>query len=320
MTRAPTDIPDLSIVITVVDGGTALERCLHAVAGQFDPLSMEVIVPYDHASQEVSRLADRFPAFTFVDLGAVLGGAVPRNPFDLHRFYDLRRAAALKLARGRLVGMLEDRGTPAPDWAATMLSLHDASPHAAIGGAVENGVDRIRNWAIYFCDYGRYQPPLSDDDPEYLTDVNICYKREALESVRDLWTDSYNEAQVNWALRRNGAQMMLSDRPRIVQTRRRMSVCEMASERLHWGRGFGRMRGGESSALGRLKLCLAMPALPLLLFVRHFRRQLAKGRNVKQFVLATPAIVFLLVFWAIGEFVGYLEAKPAPAHELAADA
>ena len=111
----------------------------------------------------------------------------------MHFFYDTRRAAALGVAKGRLVGIVEDRGVPAPDWAAQMIRLHDAHPHAAIGGAVQNGVDRLMNWAVFFCDFSRYQPPLVVENPEYVTDTNVVYKRAPLLELRDLWQDLYLE-------------------------------------------------------------------------------------------------------------------------------
>jgi len=308
-----TEAPELSVVVTIVDGGATLERCLDALVGQVGAPSMEVLVPYDHMSRETAQIASRYPDFIFVDLGEILGGMTPENALEEHRFYDVRRSGALKIARGRLVSIIEDRGVPKPDWAAAITALHDGGQFAAIGGAVENGSDRIWNWAIFFCDFGRYQAPLADDDPEYVTDTNICYRRDALESVRHLWDDHYEEAAVNWALRRNGARLLLSDRPRTVQLRDPVGFRAMALERFHWGRVYGRMRGRETDAAGRLKYCLVMPALPALLLLRHFRRQLDKGHHVGKFVAAIPAILFLLSFWAAGEFAGYRDVGRQPA-------
>lgn len=307
MTDSPTDAPELSVVVTIVDGGAALERCLDALAGQTGPPSMEVLVPYDQASRDAADLAGRYPAFTFVDLGEILGGLQPRNALEQHAFYDARRAGALRIARGRLLAILEDRGAPAPDWAARMVALHKDAEIDVIGGAIEPGSDRIWDRAVFLCDFGRFQPPLAADAPEYVSDTNVCYKRAALESVRPLWQDRYEEAAVNWALRRNGAKMRLDDGPRTVQRRAPMGAWRMAMERFHWGRVFGRMRGREIPTARRLMLAAAMPMLPLVLLVRHFRGQRARGHGMGRFVPAVPALLYLLIFWATGEGVGYLE-------------
>lgn len=305
--------PELSVIVTVVEAGVTLERCLRALAAQnVAPHTMEVLVPYDQITQSVKTFAEQFPDFTFIDLGQILNGTVPKNALEEHKFFDSRRSAALKLSRGRLVSILEDRGVPAPDWAATMLQMHEEFPdYAAIGGAVENGVNKSFNWAAFICDFGRYQPPLDDDDPEYVSDTNICFKREPLESVREFWADQlFDEGQVNSALRRNGKKLLLSDKPRTLQIREPMSISNMVRERYYWGRNYGQSRVLDLSIKARLMLCLGMPILPFFLYLRHFRRQLSKG-HVGRFIIASPALFFLLLFWTMGEFMGYVEGTPA---------
>lgn len=305
--------PDLSIMLTIVDSGPTLERCLNALAAQdLDGNTIEVLVPYDHMSKDAGAFAKKFPDFTFMDLGEIFDGKVPSDALEMHAFYDKRRSEALKVAKGRLVGIIEDRGLPEPGWARSMIRLHAEKPHGVIGGAVTNGVDKLWNWAIFFCDFGRYGPPLSDDDPEYVTDTNIVYKRETLFAHQDLWDDQYKEAQLHWAMKRAGEKMMLTDKAITKQHRPPFSVGKLVKERFHWARMFGQVRGAEISSAERLKYCLATPILPFVLFLRHFRRQIGKGRDVGKFVMAAPLTLFLLFCWSAGELVGYTEATPKP--------
>lgn len=299
--------PVLSVVMTIVDGGAVLTACLDALVAQVGVPDIEVLVPYDHVTAEAAALADRYPQFRFIDLGRILGGMTPANPLEMHAFYDTRRAEAMKLARGRLIAIIEDRGVPDPNWAETMIRLHETHSHGVIGGAVTNGVDRLWNWAIYFCDFGRYGPPLQSNDPEYVTDTNIVYKRETIMSVRNLWDVKYQEAQVNWALRRAGAGLMLTDKAWTEQRRPQVDTGALVAERVNWARMFGQVRAREISRTQKLVLCLAAPVLPLVLFIRHFRRQIAKGRHVGKFITAAPLTLFLLVCWSYGELRGYLE-------------
>lgn len=302
--------PDLSIMLTIVDSGKTLERCLDALAAQTGDHNLEVLVPYDHMSKDAGAFAARFPQFTFMDLGEIFDGKIPADALEMHAFYDKRRSEALAVAKGRLIGIIEDRGVPEPDWAANMIKLHAEYPHGVIGGAVENGVDKLWNWAIFFCDFGRYGPPLSDMDPEYVTDTNIVYKRDTLMAFKHLWEDQYKEAQLHWAMKREGEKLMLTDRAITAQHRPPFSISKLAKERFHWARMFGQVRGAEITKATRLKLCLAAPILPFMLFIRHFRRQVSKGRDVGKFVMATPMTLFLLFCWSAGEFTGYLEATP----------
>ena len=300
-------VPDLSIIVTVVDGGAALERCLESLSAQSEAPAMEVIVPYDDTSPEVAELAGRFAEFRFLALGRLVEGPA-EDEYRRHVLYDRRRSGGLKAARGRLVAMLEDRGPPRTDWARQMVALHENSAYSAIGGAVENGAEGDLRWAIFFCDFGRYQAPLEVADPEYLTDINICYKREALESVRPLWERRYQEAKVNWALREAGHGLYLSDRPVVVQQRAPISLAAAIEERIHWARTFGEVRCEETPASTCFLWAAATPMLPVLLFFRHFRRQLGKKRNLRAFLEASPATLALLHFWALGECLGYCKA------------
>ncbi len=118
---------------------------------------MEIIVPFNEQDQEIRSLESRFPGVLFhatrlsVDSPARL----------CHEHYDELRSVGLTLARGKIIAMLEDHEIPTPSWCGKMLAEHAALPHAAIGGAVENGIDRPINWATYFFDFGRYQNPVN---------------------------------------------------------------------------------------------------------------------------------------------------------------
>ena len=301
-------MPVLSVVVTVVEGDPALTRCLEALSMQTGAPDMEVIVAYDDAIPEVSELATRFPGVRFLDTGAISQGMC-RNAFAEHALYERRRAAGLRAATGRLVGMLEDRGWPRSNWATAVIELHDRTAFAAIGGVVEHGGRGALRWALFFCDFGRYQPRVREGDAEYLTDVNICYKREALEAVRDLWHESYQESTVNWGLRRRGYGLHLSQAPVVVEQRATVRLWHVIQERVHWARSFAHVRGREAgSPLTCVIWATATPILPLLLFVRHLQRQLRTRQHIPEFVRAIPATLTLLHSWSLGECIGYCEA------------
>ena len=159
----------LSIVVTIVDGGAVLSRCLEALASQNDPPPMEVIVPYDDTVTGMAPVMARFEAFVFVSLGNLPAGAPKAGPGGQHELFDRRRAAGLAVANGDIVAILEDRGVPRSDWASAAARLHGELGHAVIGGAIENGLDRMLNWAVYFCDFGRYQLPFAAGRREYVS-------------------------------------------------------------------------------------------------------------------------------------------------------
>lgn len=299
--------PDISIVVAICDGGQALRNCLAALAAQEGDQTAEVIVPFDQVSCEAAALADEFPDFRFLDLGVIADGLVPTNALELHRLWDIRRAEALKGARGRFIGLLEDRGIPAPDWAASMLALHRERPAAAIGGCVENGLDTPWNWAVHFCDFGRYLPPHPTAASGFLSATNICYRAEDLMALRGLWEDRFYEPSVHGAFQEAGKAMILSDRPLVTQYRPRIPTAELAAEWYQWGRYFARMRAGTVSAPQRAVRILSAPLLPFVLFLRHRGTARGKPDHADRFPRAAPMVFLLVTMWSLGEFAGYLQ-------------
>jgi hypothetical protein len=303
-------VTTLSVVVTVVDGGATLERLLTALAAQQDGPVLDVVVPWDDSLRGMPELAGRFPQFRFLPLGAIATRRTITGASGQHELFDRRRAAGLGVTTGELVAILEDRGVPRPDWARRVVEHHARLPHAAIGGAIENGYDRLLNWAVYFCDFGRYQAPFTPGPREYVSDVNICYKRRALEQTRDLWKERYHETTVHWALQRSGEALYLSPEFAVDQMRDDLTVGRLLGERVGWGRLFAYTRAREIPLARRLVLAALAPALPFVLFVRHLRARMEKGHSLGAFLRASPLVFLLLAGWCLGELIGYLTGEP----------
>jgi hypothetical protein len=301
----------LSVIVTIVDGGDALVRCLDGLSAQQDPPALEVIVPYDESAGDMTRFATRFPAVNFLPLGRIETASPPMTPAGQHELFDRRRAAGLARATGDLIAILEDRGIPRRNWAAEAVRLHRESPAAVIGGAVENRCDRTLNWAVYFCDFGRYQLPFPAAIRDWVTDVNVCYMRRAIEATRHLWAERYHEPVVHDEIVRLGDPLRISPTLVVEQDRGELSLAALIGERVAWGRLFGGLRVRHATWPSRLALAAATPILPALLFVRHARMQSAKRVTLGKFVAAAPAVLVLLAAWSAGEMAGYLTGKGA---------
>jgi hypothetical protein len=300
----------LSVVVTIVDGGASLERCLTALAAQVDPPPLDILVPYDDTIAGIAPLAARFPDVRFLPMGRVPTRNSATGPSGQHELFDRRRSVGLAAATGELVAILEDRGAPRPDWARTMQRLHAELPHAVIGGAVDNALDRTLNWALFFCDFARYQPPFAAGPRDYVTDVNVCYKRRALDATCDLWAERYHETTVHWALQRAGEKLYLSPELVVDERREALRLGTLLRERLSWGRLFAYTRAREQPLGTRLAYAALAPLLPLLLFARQLRLQAARRGTPGRFLRAAPAILALLAAWSAGELLGYLTAEP----------
>lgn len=307
MSRTPGPaVPDprLSIVITVVEGAAALRRCLARLRPQAEALGAEIIVPYDAWCADVQALVDEFPDVRWQPVDDLGAAAAVRSRRD-HRLFDRRRAAGLAVARGQLVAMTEDRSVPAADWCAQLVAAH-AQPAAAIGGAIDNAVDRPMNWALYYCDFGRYGRPLQPGPAAYVSDVNVAYRRAALESIRPVWSAAYHETTVHWALQARGETILLDPRPVILQDRPPIGLAAAYRERIAFARGFAATRAAACSGWHRALYALGTPLLPFVLALRvahHMRRQRRTGAQLAHVL---PLAFLLLTGWALGELIGYV--------------
>lgn len=301
-------MPLLSVIVTITDGEAHLDRCLAALANQREAPPLEVIVPVYHSIEDVPALRSCWPQVRFVEVE----GIPPRRRSMAHWLYDRRRAAGLLAAAGELVAITEDHAIPERDWCAKIVELHRA-PHAAIGGAIEHGGAGGLNWAVELCDFGRYQKPFAAGAAEYVSDINVSYKRAALMRCVHLWRDFYHETAVHGWMRANAENLWLTPKLTVWHDRGRLKFASLIPERFYWGRVFAGRRAQKMRLFRRLLYAALSPALPFLLLTRAFGAIRRTGGPLRRFFALTPQVLVLLCAWAAGEFTGYATAKPFPA-------
>jgi hypothetical protein len=293
----------LTVVVTIVEGREAVRRVLRALTTQETPPALEILVPYDQSVAEVATLDAEFPSVRFLALGAVSTELPVSSAGGEHELFDRRRAAGLQVARGDLIAIIEDRGAPVADWARTVVALHAEMAHAVIGGAIDPLPTTLLQWAIHVCDFTRYTSPFDAGPRDWVSDVNVSYKRSALQETASLWRERYQEPVVHWALQQAGHTLYLTPAMRVAHQRAPVPLGQLIGERFHWGRLFGAIRGRRMDSPRRLALALATPLIPLVVLVRHGRAQAAKGQGLR-FLRASPAVLMLLIVWTVGEITG----------------
>lgn len=303
------DDPLLSIVVTIVDGGTFTRDFLDALRRLEDAPPLEIIVPFDASVEAGLAWRHDYGEVQFLELGEI----VPERPITSeagqHELFDRRRAAGLAAAQGDLIAILEDRGHPTADWAWTVVRLHRDLDAAVIGGAIDcKEPTSLLNWAFYVTDFGKYGRPFDSGSVSWVSDVNVTYSRQILEDTRHLWRNRYREPVVHWFLIERGETLFLSNELVVEHTRPRTTLRELLPERFHWGRLFGHIRAMHVSGWRRLALSLAGPLIPPVLWVRHGMVQASKGRLLR-YLKALPLIMVLTIAWTMGEVWGYITRK-----------
>jgi hypothetical protein len=308
--------PVLSVVVVIVSDTTRaggdtshLDGCLDALERQVDAPPMEIIVPYHSRTRGVEGRR-RFPGVRFLradDLRSVTETGGSRE------HHDELRARGLAVARGEIIALLEDHARPDPHWCARIVEEH-RQPFAAIGGAIENGIDRPLNWAVYFCDFGRYQNPIPSGASPFASDANVSYKRAALEAIRPTWERVFHETAVNSALTARGETIALSPEVIVRQYRAGLRLRDALRERFIWGRSYAASRAELAGGARPWLYAALSPALPGLLLSRMASNVLRKRRHRGAFLRAFPLTAVLTVSWSLGELAGYVtrRARGAP--------
>lgn len=305
-----TDTPVLSVVVGLISGKTEdLERCLAALHRQTLALEMEVLVPYDDPCADVTRLGADYPGVRFLraeglDTAAARAGASREH-------HDTLRTIGIRAARADLIALTEDHAHTAETWCAQMVAALERFPKAAaVGGAVECDSDRTLNWAVYFCDFGRYQNPIPEGSSEFVSDSNVTYRRAALEAVGETWKDDYHETAVHWAMVDAGYELCTTPRVVVWQRRSGLTLGEALRERYVWAKSFAGTRGRMEGLAVRMVRALLSPLLPPIMTWRLVRLAFERGAHKGRFLAALPLIVLLQGMWGLGEFVGYVTGRP----------
>jgi hypothetical protein len=267
---------------------------------------MEIIVPYHAGGDDIVSLQSQFSEAKFHRVDNLRSVTDQKGASREH--HDELRAIGLRLAQGEVVALLEDHGRADKYWARNIMDAHTDS-HAAIGGAIENQVDQPLNWAIYYCDFGRYQNPVKAGPTFFISDANISYKRQVLDDMKEIWREAFHETTVNSALLERGEVLWLSPDIVVHQHRVNLSLPAALLERYVWGRSYAGTRAQEVPFGKRLVYLALSPALPFLLMARKTRDVLAKKRLIGKFFCAFPLTFLLTVSWSVGEFIGYLTGR-----------
>lgn len=308
--------PRLSVVVAVVSdtvGGRtdtqALRHCLQALESQRAQQSVEIIVA---TQPRVRGLADAKAAFPGVTWLVVDDLATFREGQSGREHHDELRSRGIAAARGRIVALLEDHEIPAPDWLAQVQAA-EWEQYGGIGGAIENGLDTSLSWAVYLCDFRRYQNPVVNGPSAIASDANVAYRRDVLDQIRPVWDPMFREPAVNHAVREAGFGLALSPKIVVFQNRQRLTLRSAIVERYIWGRSFGAHRARTWSGLRRVSSGLLGPALFAILMSRILLDAARQSRTRRGLSRAFPIIGLLTASWSLGEALGYCRGKPVQA-------
>ena len=304
--------PELSVVLAPVARGVHLPDALACLAAQESAPSFEIIVPVDDSISGIGPLREKYPAVRFISVEGTAEQGRSEDFGIAHLAIDRRRAAALAAATAPIVAITDEWARPRADWCRELVRAH-ADPHAVIGGAIGCARDRPVNWALFFMDGGRYQNPLPEGPAVFVTDVNVSYKRAALEST-DVWREEYHETRLHDELRARGESLWLTPRLVVDVDRGEITLGDALRERFAWSRLYAGRRSQEVSGGMRLALAAGSPLLSLVLLFRQVRIAWERGAHRDALLRCVPVLALMDLVWSVGEATGYLTGRGTSTH------
>lgn len=294
MSAPTTERPHLSVVIASTNRSELLDRCVRALREQAPAVHAEVIVV--RASDLEAGIArhDGSPDMPWLRwLDAPARSTVPQL-----------RGIGMAAARADRIALLEDDCIVGAGWSSKAIEV-DASL-AATGGAVEPGpYHRAIDWAIYFCEYGRFMRPIKASANAPLTGNNVVYSRQALDRLPAAFRSEFREAFVHAAWHREGVPTAVDD-GLIVTNVNTWTSAHLLSVPFHHGRAFAAQRFAASSLPVRAVMAVATLGLPVLKAARVAGEALSRQRMLGRLATAFPWILVFVTCWSAGELAGCL--------------
>lgn len=210
------------------------------------------------------------------------------------------RWSALSWTTGDVIAATEARMIPCVGWASRLGAAHAKHAAPAIGGAVDFEGTSLFDRGLYWAEYGRFAPPITEGPSNDLSGANLSFKRAALDGLETSQWETHLFAR--W--RRAGTPPHLIDAP--VMFVNGMSRARAFRQRFDYGRGFAAAR---VSGVKRIAYAALSPALPVVLTARHVSAAVRRGR----FGDLLPSLGWtaaLETAWSAGEAVGYLAGPP----------
>jgi len=215
------------------------------------------------------------------------------------------RATGWAAARGTIIALTEDFCVPGSGWAEALLAAHRLHPVVAVGGPVTRRAGSRAEWALTFCEYGRFFHPEAAGAVTDLPGMNVSYKSAALRRMLGgTLPQEVREIDLHAEILRRGGTLW-RDPLMVMEDQGRTTLGRAIGSMYHHGRLYGAGRVIGQGAPVRLARALLVPAVPAVLAARIVRQAIPAGQAAP-LLQAAPALACLLFGWAAGEGVGSL--------------
>ncbi|MEQ1899042.1 MAG: glycosyltransferase [Vicinamibacterales bacterium] len=290
------NIRSVSVGVVCVASAQLLTQCLSSLQGQRGAPHFDVAVVCDPAIANVDAVRRQF-----LDVRIVINDG-QHTPLQLV-------SRVLRECAGELILLTKDQCVPGPDWVRAMVEAQ-APGRAVVGGRVELASDAsATDWAFYFIDFHRYAAPVTGGVAPSLTVCNVSYRRSRLDTIRELWQETFVETTINDALAARFGRLWLHPGPEVT-LHRHLPLRDAIVERYTLGRLFGYSRLATSTPRQRFFYAAFAPALPLVLLGRMLGTALRSRRHAAAFVRSFIPLTLMVLGRSWGEWLAYVTGAP----------
>lgn len=221
------------------------------------------------------------------------------------------RNLAIQQARGSIIAFVDSDCEADGTWVERLTEAH-AGQDWIIGGSV--GVanpDSLAGWASYLCEFTAW---VQQGAIRHVPDIPTCclsFKREAFAACGPFLEGTYcSDTVFNWRACERGHPPLFV--PAVhVRHHNPTQLSRIIAKQHHHGRTFATVRA-QHFAWSRTKARLHAVAallLPALLWLRIAARLWRLPYYRRAFLIATPALIPVLIAWSSGEAIGYWGAR-----------
>ena len=280
----------LSIIVASCNAHASIEDCLRSLTQQADA-TIELIVVDSSSDGSTEIIRRRFPDMRLISRPQ---GALINELWS----------AGISQSKGEIVALTTAHCVPANDWIEQVIAAHNTTA-AGVGGAIDGDAGgNLVDWAICFCRYSRFLPPLIAGEVDDIPADNAAYKRVPLFRHEREWRDGFWEPQLHRALAQEG--LALHNAPAmLVRHRHSYDFAGFMQQRFLHGQKYGRWRASILSPGKRALMLAASPLIPFVLLQRAARRIAGKQGYLPRLIVTLPLLTAFFIAWGCGEAIGY---------------
>jgi glycosyltransferase involved in cell wall biosynthesis len=291
--------PQLSIIVASYNSRKTIKSCLESLKNQKTVKRFEIIVVDSSSDGTAALIKKRFPD-------------VRLYQFPERKFCGDARNFGLSVAKAEIIAFIDADCRAAPNWVGQILRAHQ-SPLLAIGGVIANGnPESIVGWAAYFCEFSQWMPGVSRRNIADIAGANMSYKRKAFKENGLFIKGTYSsDTEFHWRLGKNGHRLQLVPSIAVFHHNIEQFQALLRHEFEH-GRSFAtvRINSQDFSEFKRGIYIIFSFLIPPWLFFKIGLRNLINRNYLFHFLKVLPLLIFGLIFWSLGELVGYLRGAP----------